>query len=362
VGRWLGEHPDGTVAALTYSNYLADKLVDELKRRGIPYNDNLLRASSTARTTVKGFQALLAYLCDSKSAGKLADLFRVWQRSQSAGPEQDQAVERSMEWLRRVSQVEDFLWPDPGDDLLQTSGLLQKEPDVYTMLVCFRDLARRWMGAMQYPIDQVILTVAHDLLKSPVEWAIAQNLAGHLRRTERLNPELRLPDLLTEVASMDSSGSYKGFGTDENGFDPQKHPGEVVVATIHKAKGLEWDRVYLLSVNSYDFPSAIEGDRYRAEPWFFQPGVNLTAEALAQLDVLVSTDPYTWYEPGLASQQARFDLARERLRLLYVGITRARRELVITWNTGSRHDLHPALPLTALEAFWRQRLEEIVEG
>jgi DNA helicase-2/ATP-dependent DNA helicase PcrA len=69
MGKWLGEHPDGTVAALAPTNFRAEQLVDELKRRGLPYNDNLLRASSTARTTVKGFQALLAYLCA---------LFRLW--------------------------------------------------------------------------------------------------------------------------------------------------------------------------------------------------------------------------------------------------------------------------------------------
>ncbi len=38
--------------------------------------------------------------------------------------------------------------------------------------------------------------------------------------------------------------------------------------------------------------------------------------------------------PGQATDQARIDYAAERLRLFYVGITRARRELIVTWNTG----------------------------
>jgi len=38
-----------------------------------------------------------------------------------------------------------------------------------------------------------------------------------------------------------------------------------------------------------------------------------------------------------ATQQARLDYVRERLRLLYVGITRARKELIITWNTGRKN-------------------------
>jgi len=50
---------------------------------------------------------------------------------------------------------------------------------------------------------------------------------------------------------------------------------------------------------------------------------------------------------------------RERLRLLYVGITRARKELIITWNTGrtgqKQAELTQALPFAALQAYWERR-------
>jgi DNA helicase-2/ATP-dependent DNA helicase PcrA len=51
------------------------------------------------------------------------------------------------------------------------------------------------------------------------------------------------------------------------------------------------------------------------------------------------------------------DYAAERLRLFYVGITRARKELIITWNTGS-DDQRPkgqALPFAALVHWWEKR-------
>jgi DNA helicase-2/ATP-dependent DNA helicase PcrA len=59
------------------------------------------------------------------------------------------------------------------------------------------------------------------------------------------------------------------------------------------------------------------------------------------------------YLLGVATEKARRDYAEERLRLLYVGITRARRELVLTWNTGSRDDQpkQPAAPFIALHTF-----------
>jgi DNA helicase-2/ATP-dependent DNA helicase PcrA len=37
-----------------------------------------------------------------------------------------------------------------------------------------------------------------------------------------------------------------------------------------------------------------------------------------------------------------------------VGITRAKRELIITWNTGRRGDKQPALALLALKEYWEK--------
>jgi DNA helicase-2/ATP-dependent DNA helicase PcrA len=127
---------------------------------------------------------------------------------------------------------------------------------------------------------------------------------------------------------------------------------------MHKAKGLEWDRVYLMSVNNYDFPAAQEYDSYISEKWFLRDKLNLEAETLAQLDTVQSSSEYDWYQEGAATQQARLDYVRERLRLLYVGITRARRELVVTWNTGRTGKAIPARPLLALQEFWESYQQE----
>ena len=78
-----------------------------------------------------------------------------------------------------------------------------------------------------------------------------------------------------------------------------------------------------------------------------QGRLNLEADALAQLDAATQTGEYDFYSEGQATLAARVDYVRERLRLFYVGITRAKEELVITWNTG-RKDSTQALPLAAL--------------
>ena len=84
--------------------------------------------------------------------------------------------------------------------------------------------------------------------------------------------------------------------------------------------------------------------------------LNLTEEALAQTEQL-HMGTLDEYVPGQATRKARQELAAERLRLLYVGITRARQELILTYNTGSRHETspnEPALAFSALEQAWQK--------
>ena len=130
---------------------------------------------------------------------------------------------------------------------------------------------------------------------------------------------------------------------------------------MHKAKGLEWDRVYLMSVNNYDFPSNMPNDRFISEKWFVRSGLDLSAEALAQLSalggsrLLASRPPnseYDWYEEGAATMRSRLDYVKERLRLFYVGITRAKRDLIVTWNSGRQGDATPSLALSELMGWW----------
>jgi DNA helicase-2/ATP-dependent DNA helicase PcrA len=128
-----------------------------------------------------------------------------------------------------------------------------------------------------------------------------------------------------------------------------------VVATIHKAKGLEWDRVYLMSVNNYDFPSLEAYDTYYSEKWFVRDHLNLEAETLLLLKGLIADDPsLIEIEEGFATRESRHEYVAERLRLLFVGITRARRELTITWNTGRRGDCTPAYPLLEMQRWWEE--------
>jgi DNA helicase-2/ATP-dependent DNA helicase PcrA len=353
--RWLPDHQEHTVAALVPRNERGFELVNELKRRQIEYVE-ILRSTSPTRMTAGSLGNVISYLADPQSARKLASAYRVWRREDREDEEVEPRYRRVAELLRTCRHVEDYLWPRPDRDWLEDTRQSGVTAEVYEELAQFREIAQRWQGTALLPIDQIILTLAQDLFTEPHELAIAHKLAVTLRRLSDTHQDWRLPELTEELAVVArNERRFLGFSQDDTGFEPERHKGKVVIATMHKAKGLEWDRVYLMSVNNYDFPSGSEYDRYISEPWYIRQGLNLEAETLAQLEAAYSPDEYSWYEEGEATSRARLEYVAERLRLLYVGITRAKSDLIITWNSGRRGDLQPAIPFLEIQNYWKDR-------
>jgi DNA helicase-2/ATP-dependent DNA helicase PcrA len=350
--RWLPEHPEDTVAVLTPRNTRGFELTEELKKRGIEYVE-ILRSTNATRMASGALANVLNYLAEPGSASKLSVAYRVWRRAARDEEETAARVDGIAKLIAKCPRVEDYLHPALGHDWLVE---LAADDDTFLELEAFRELARRWQGTALLPIDQIVLTLSQDLFTIPSDLAIAHKLAVLLRRAASAHPDWRLPEMTEEIAVIArNERRFLGLSEDDSGFDPDQHKGQVVVATIHKAKGLEWDRVYLMSVNNYDFPSGMEYDRFISEKWFVRDRLNLEAEALAQLDAAVSNDEYAWYEEGAPTRKARLEYISERLRLLFVGITRARKELVITWNIGRQGEAQPAIPLVALQGFGEQK-------
>jgi DNA helicase II / ATP-dependent DNA helicase PcrA len=221
----------------------------------------------------------------------------------------------------------------------------------------FGSVVRRWQAAVFLPIDQLLLTVAQDLFLDPVELALAYKLSSLLRQFSDAHPDWRFAEFIAELNTIvKNERKYLGFSSDDDAFDPDRYPGKVVVGTMHKAKGLEWDCVFLTALNNYNFPSGADYDQYLPEKWFVKDRLNLEAETMAQLRTLLDQQPYGWYQPGQASLDARQEFIRERLRLLFVGVTRARRWLMATWNTGfSSQKSVPADSFTALINYLEER-------
>ena len=349
--RWLEANPEGTAAILVARNGRGSEIVKFLREKRVSYVENLNSTSST-RAVVGALALIMEYLAAPTSAARLARVYQVWRRDDRDDSAAAAEIEAVIKRLKGMKTVEDYLAPRLSDWLEDT---IAASEDAYATLHAFRGRVGAWLRAAELPIDQLILTLAGDVFTDAGDIATAHMAALHLARIAETHPLMRIPDFAAELRDIaQNKRRFAGLHDDDAQFDPDAHRGKVTVTTLHKAKGLEWDRVYLISINNYDFPSADAGDSFIGEKWFIRDDLNMAAEALAQLSALQNGDAYN---EGFASLDARVDYAAERLRLLYVGITRARKELVITWNTG-RGNATEAAPLIALRDYWETEMRK----
>lgn len=359
--RWLPDHTDWTVAVLVPENSRGFKLVEELKERNIPYEE-LLRSTTATRDAAARLQLIFDFLADPTAPRTLARLYHdLWWPLTFGETDEEAAInlrEQVTRAIQELTNTEDFLWPGPEGDWLDklTGDEIPGEVDEH--LRRLRERLQIWLKASSLPVDQLALTIAQDLFTAQPDLALAHKIAVVLRGIANNNPDFRLPELAQELRLIaDNQRRFLGFEDTMTGYEPR--PGVVTVATMHAAKGLEWDRVYLMAVNNYSFPANQPGDSYQSEKWYIRDQLNVQAEVHRQAELIMAGRAGE-YEAGEASHEARVEYAAERLRLLYVGITRARRDLVITWNMGRFWDRgirnRGAAALLALHDFWKREL------
>jgi len=376
--RWLKENPGKTVAVLTQDNAYGAKFVELLESKNIPFDDSLLRADASTRAGAQALSVVVNYLANPQNVRMLVDVWsQVWWpllgealvRRLSGSPDEPGApaprprkrriqtlpapIQEIANGLTRLREPEQFIFPATAAEAWeQQQDWLIDEPALREAVAQFRTDLARWSEATILPIGELIITLGNDLFADPADLALAHRLAVLLDKLASENPTYRLDVLGGELDNV-AQNRRRMYGFTDATQEFVAQPGVVSVGTMHSAKGLEWDRVYLTAVNTFGFPSGATDDPFRAERYYVRDRLNLAAEMKEQLRLLLAGSLDTYLQ-GAATEAARYDLAGERLRLLYVGVTRARSELIVTYNTGMRHEsdpLKPALAFTALHEF-----------
>ena len=356
IKKWLPANAAATVAILVPTNARGAEAIKALHAARVPCTDAMLRLTTSTREAAGALSLILKHLAHPDAHRTLVAVYKVWFTRVLKEAESDEGLElleTHLTLLQRCVRSEEFVWPLAGGNEGEGHGFGSADIPASTLgyFERFRQQLQRWHALVLLPIGELLTAIAQDLFDEPEKLAMTQ-LFGEILQ-ERSQYNLGVEGRPTTLAEMESElvviardqRKLRSIETDKTGFEPEAHKGEVGVATMHGAKGLEWDRVYLLAVNDYEFPAGELTDHFRSQRWYVRDELSLADETLAQLDAVLDG---TEYLEGAGTLEARNDFARERLRLLYVGITRARKELMVTSNVGQRGTNKPALAFTAL--------------
>jgi DNA helicase II / ATP-dependent DNA helicase PcrA len=348
AGRFAAANPDRTLSILVPTNRLGYEVAELLRESGADF-DEVLQSGRSARQVSETVCRLLSFLAEPLQRNFLEEAYLAL-RENWPGPEGAGDEERVGLLLRSCYRLEDLLFPGPDvelEDALPPVGEIAPT-DLEAIELLARYL-RRWLRATALPVDQLLMAVAQDILKD-ADLARAQKLAVYLRNRGDQNLDWRLPELARELAQ-----ATRGKGVlaeEEEIFEPK--PGKITLTTMHKAKGLEWDLVYMVGVDGDWFPCDLD-DHFRGEYEFL--GGDPGEEARAGLLELIGE---AGEERLSATDLAHVEVIAERLRLLYVGITRARRYLAVSWSrevaTATRsRAAPPAAVFLKLQQYYRTK-------
>jgi DNA helicase-2/ATP-dependent DNA helicase PcrA len=350
--EYAKQHPEHTVAILTPTNDLGHKTVDLLDSLDAEY-DNLLRGGSRVREIASALHWMLALMASPLDRRALEGAYASLIELEHSVVSLEMGVdhERIRAILRSVHRPELLLFAKSDSQRIGALPVGVANEDESTLICRFANFISSLFRYRPLAIDDIILSLSDELFvyegqrdpyASEADLATAYHLASAVRQWWDLQPEWRLPELAAQLSDIaEGRRRLHVGGPGDGGFSPQ--PGRITLATQHGAKGMEWDAVFLIGIDNRWIPNDLDGHFIGVEALI---GGDPAAETSAQLHELMDGGDRLY--PGrTATESAHIEVIAERLRLLYVGITRARRFLHISRSRQARnrqkeYDTEPA--------------------
>jgi DNA helicase-2/ATP-dependent DNA helicase PcrA len=305
----MAEHPEQTCAVLVPTNEMGAQVLAHLRTAGVATVD-LLRSNPSQRELIERLHALAHLFAQPASASALADAFAAL--AALAGMDGER-VRLATTWLSGAAP-EAVLFPAGGSAVSPPPGL---EAGEVRRLV--GQLAEWLTVAARAPWGDTLCQIVQELKTGTTDLFLGHYVIEQLERALLDRPAADWQDVADELTAI-LDGQLNNLPAETLAYAPQ--PGTVAVTTTHRSKGLEWDEVFLAGLSAYEYPVLRED---RPVGLYFLDNLDMRAEALAELRRAAG---YTTAESATA--QAFVDLAAEKVRLLYVGITRAKRRLTLT--------------------------------
>lgn len=344
VVNFKAKHPDKTIGILVPFNSHTSEIVRSLKRDHIDC-DELSNTSEKRLRVTNILGNILNFMGEPDNIYKFKNLIDIII--------EENITEKNI-LISNIAKykVIDILEKNIFDkDLIDEIKYLNKD-----LLRLFIKKCNNIKEILNYPytsLEDLILYIGNMMDFTVEDKAMVQAVASYVRHELKDNNSLTLEQISLQLLDTKNT-TFKHISDviyDLQGYELV--PERVTVSTYHKSKGLEWDCVFLLYLNDYVYPSSIKG-KFRSEYYYFKEEFkNPIALGKAEIQKIlgnnVDNDPFL---------QGRIDVVNEKIRLLYVAITRAKRYLIFMSHYDKEKNDSPSKYFDVLKEFVKKRAGE----
>ena len=311
------KYPDKSIGILVPYNDHVNLVAKELIKEDLEFEE-LGPNSLRKRRVIDNIALILDFILNCDEKEKLIEVLdKVYIKTDNKEGKKD-----FLQLLREEKlSVEDLLY----DKECSKELIIDIDSDLYqSFLYGLYNLK----NIIEYPltrIDKLILFIGDSMIIEKEEKAIVDYLGFYVKYLVAENNNINLQ----QIYNLLSDRKNRVFNyiieivSEINGYEPL--PGSITVCNYHKSKGLEWDCVFLLGMTEFNFPDNIY-QKFQCDKWYLKEKYkNPESNIKSEIDFLLNGKVTKNY-----AKEIKESLIKEKIRLLYVGITRAKEMLILS--------------------------------
>ena len=341
------KYPDKSIGILAPYNRDCNKIAAELKKHDLRF-ENLSTSSEKMRKVIDYIAKILDFIIDNDNIDKLMDVIG------------DVFIKEESEEGKK-----DFLNIFKGfttDELIYNFDELDLGivDDTSSIFCKFKKALEKMQEIIDYSwnrADLLVLFIRDRLDITDEEMAIAEYVAFYVKYLKREDKDVDFEYIVNVIKDRGNS-SFRhilDITGNINGYEPT--PGSVTVCTNHKSKGMEWDCVFMLKCTKYQFPSDLNF-KLPCQKYFLKEKYN-NPEALVMSEIEKLTNGLERTDFDI---ELKLDQIREKIRLFYVSVTRAKEMLIISASRfNSDEDKKKKYPLKQEKSEYFELMEEHIQ-
>ena len=333
-------YPDKSIGILVPYNDHINLVAKELVKEDLEFEE-LGPNSLRKRRIIDNIAIIIDFILNCDEKEKLIEVLdKVYIKTDNKEGKKD-----FLQLLRQTNlTVEELLY----DEECTKELIIDTESDLYeSFLFGLKNLK----NIIEYPltrIDKLILFIGNSMMMEDEERAIVDYLGFYVKYLLAENNSMNLQ----QIYNLLSDRKNRVFSyiievvSEINGYEAL--PGSITVCNYHKSKGLEWDCVFLLGMTQFNFPDNIY-EKFQCDKWYLKEKYkNPESNIKAEIDFMLHGEVTKNY-----AKEIKENLIKEKIRLLYVGITRAKEMLILSASEKNsatdRNKQNPSMYLNILK-------------